>query len=383
MAPQSLSIQSFFPRVAPRECTITVPGAASATGSTGSTVETVDDPKHESAKIRATYQHYPKVQIGELDPGPPRAIALRGRIVNVSEPPSTPRKPQAAKGHLRIILQDDTGALVVRVWFATRDYRLHLGRLCSVWTTHVCMGQSSSITPSAPLETSIFPERDSSCYLMTEDEDIEDTSLCRTPLGHCEGRFDPSLVNLRDYLNKGYENSDSKILVCVKGVGARKKFTNKRGRVSHKVEVGVFDDSAEAKLTLWGVATGSAIDWQAAQTVILLSGPAIQAGECSTLSLKNCTHADVDPLMKGAEVLRRWAQGLTGKQIVNASLPHDAPETENILGREERILYTLGELNEFARLHPGEQLTAYLSVVMSAPNFTRLRAGNRLFCGEW
>ena len=59
-------------------------------------------------------QNYEETEIGSLVPGPQR-VALMGRVANFYDQ-STPNKmPQAAKGCVKIIVKDDTGALTVDI----------------------------------------------------------------------------------------------------------------------------------------------------------------------------------------------------------------------------------------------------------------------------
>ena len=56
---------------------------------------------------------YEDAFIGSLSPGP-GCIALLGRIVNFFNLPTPSKMPQAAKGCLKLIVKDDTGAMAVR-----------------------------------------------------------------------------------------------------------------------------------------------------------------------------------------------------------------------------------------------------------------------------
>ena len=100
---------------------------------------------------------------------------------------------------------------------------------------------SSSMMQNAALMTSIFvrakgnntiislliyrkPERDKSCYLLVQ-ENSDDGTLCKTPLGYKEGKELKGLMTLKNFIDGGHEVSDGKILVCVKSIGGRKKCT--------------------------------------------------------------------------------------------------------------------------------------------------------------
>lgn len=112
MSLRSPSIQSFFePQRAsaePNRC-MTSPTAAGDgfTGDEGSIGGHVAN--GPQWKPRQAYEDF---KIGDLVAGP-RAVTLTGRIVNVYEQQQLSKKPKAAKGLIRLILRDDTGALVV------------------------------------------------------------------------------------------------------------------------------------------------------------------------------------------------------------------------------------------------------------------------------
>jgi len=112
----------------------------------------------------------------------------------------------------------------VRLWFANAAYQLCLGQLCTVHAAYIANSDVTNPTPAvAPLMVSIFPERDSSCHFMIKHE-LDDTGvLCKTPLGHCEGQPLAGLMTLQNFIEGGYEVATSRILVCVKSIGARKR----------------------------------------------------------------------------------------------------------------------------------------------------------------
>jgi hypothetical protein len=103
------------------------------------------------------------------------------------------------------------------------DYKLRLGQFVSVWTPHVSTGEHASLAVAqAPLSTSIFPERDRSCHFKIRD-DSDQGSRFKSPLGYKEGEAVPDLMTLKSFIQGGYDISGARVLVCVKGVGSRKK----------------------------------------------------------------------------------------------------------------------------------------------------------------
>ena len=111
----------------------------------------------------------------------------------------------------------------VKLWYAKVDYNIHLGVLVSIWTPHVSNAESNALTiKDASLITSIFPERDNSCYFIVQTQSDEGV-MCKTPLGYRDGRQLDGLMTLKSFIEGGHELMDAKVLVCVKSIGARKK----------------------------------------------------------------------------------------------------------------------------------------------------------------
>lgn len=111
----------------------------------------------------------------------------------------------------------------MRLWYANSQYKLRLGHLVTIWTPHVSTGTTANLSVStAPLLVSMFPERDRSCCFMVQ-ENSDDGSLCKKPLGYKEARPLTGLMTLGSFIAGGHEIVDAKILVCVKSLGPKKK----------------------------------------------------------------------------------------------------------------------------------------------------------------
>ena len=70
--------------------------------------------------------------------------------------------------------------------------------------------------------TSIFPERDNSCYFLVQ-ENSDDGTLCKMPMGYKENKELAGLMTLKNFIEGGYDVADGKILVCVKSISVKKK----------------------------------------------------------------------------------------------------------------------------------------------------------------
>lgn len=244
MAPQKTSIQSFFQPEVPSAQRTQKPAAHhqpsnTSDGFTSSEIEAALHPSLHKWQPRTTYND---TDIRDLVAGP-GCVALMGRVVNFHDVATPSKMPKAAKGCLKLTVKDNTGAFTVstpsnysasleppaytraqvKLWYARVDYDLHLGLLVSIWTPHVSNAESSSLTVrDASLVTSIFPERDNSCYFMVQEQSDEGV-MCKTPLGYRDGKQLDGLMTLKSFIEGGHELADGKILVCVKSIGGRKK----------------------------------------------------------------------------------------------------------------------------------------------------------------
>ncbi|KAF2705896.1 hypothetical protein K504DRAFT_413870, partial [Pleomassaria siparia CBS 279.74] len=314
-------------------------------------------------------QDYEEIDIGALEPGP-RFLTFMGRIVNLYDMPKPSKRELAAKGLLKLTVADDTGALTVRLWYANTEYKVRLGQLITVWTVHISHGGQASLAPSAaPLFTSIFPERERHCYIMLH-EKSDDETMFKTPFGWKDSQPLSGLMTVKNFMDGGYDVEDCKVLVCVKSIGARKKIENKNGNVSEFRSIGVFDDTAEACLTLYGALCASASVWQPSHTVLLISNPGWRTGRTANLSVDANTRVDVDPNLGDALWLRALAQRLTKKEHVNPAFPDGVFNTMAADTAEIRILYNLADIDEFARANPKERFMGYVSVLITELNIT-------------
>ena len=218
------------------------------------------------------------------------------------------------------------------------SYSIHLGHLVSIWTPHTSHADTISLTlQNARLATSIFPERDNTCYFMIQ-RNSDDGTLCKTPQGHKLGKELSHLISLKHFIGGGHEVANGKIMICVKSIGGKRKsklrmwrtkrpieliilVATKKGSSVEKVDINVFDHTSEATLTLWGSATSSASAWKASQTVLLLTNAGFRDGQRGTILIESNTHVDVDPCMADASWLRDYAHRLIKREHVNLSFP--------------------------------------------------------------
>lgn len=163
-------------------------------------------------------------------------------------------------------------------------------------------------------------------------ENSDTSNQFRLPLGFVPGQSLTGLMTLKTFSQGGYDVQGGKIMVCVKSVGAKKRSVSKKGSMKESIQIGVFDDTAEATLTLWGCILLTAARWKPSQTILLISNPGCWLNPRIWISLISNTIVDVDPDVRDAQWLREFAQRLSRKGHVNPEYP-DGGECNFILDR--------------------------------------------------
>ncbi|RMZ35067.1 hypothetical protein D0859_00805 [Hortaea werneckii] len=295
---------------------------------------------------------YEECQIRELYPGP-RAVTFMGRVANIFDIPNTPKTARSAKGCVKLCVKDETGAITVRVWFASQMPAIRLGLLVSVWSNHVSDGENGTLSSTgAPLFVSLFPERDRNCHFMV------------------------------------HENSDDGI-------------TRKDNSMTESISIQIHDDTAHAILGLWGTNTNSPLrqaskdantsnpeairsreGWKAGETILLLQSASCKPGRTPYLSLSSASMVDVNPAFPDAEWLRHWALRQRSRESVNPVFPANTFNLQTLKHGPVRCLYTIAELDVFARVAPAETFQGYLSVLITEMKILEVWKRQMLFSGE-
>lgn len=170
MSHQYPSIQSFFPFVNPPPTKEDFDTSAKA--GDGFTAEEIEAVIHPKLGSWVPQQKYVEVEIGSLVPGYQR-MTFMGRIVNFYDQQTPSKMPNAARGCLKVVVKDGSGALVVGI-----------PRLCNRDLSLVAINRygfrSSSGTPTWPTTSawaisSRYGRR--TCRMPTRA-----LSPCRTPL---------------------------------------------------------------------------------------------------------------------------------------------------------------------------------------------------------
>lgn len=90
---------------------------------------------------------------------------------------------------------------------------------------------------------------------------------------------------------------------------------------SELLNIHVFDDTAEASITLWGDALHSADSWVPSETILLITRPQVKIDRRTYLSLNSNSLVDVDPDTDDARWLRKHAQRMKRREHVNPWCP--------------------------------------------------------------
>jgi hypothetical protein len=153
-------------------------------------------------------------------------VTFTCRVVNIYDQAIESKMPQSAKGCLKVLVKDESAAVLIKLWYATTAYDLRLGNLLTCWTTHIhsnfsLPGVNEVVAiPSAPIVTSIFPERDSGCHVEIHNEEGRLRAYCRKPLGYFNGDPLPGLMSLDQYMNAGGDEIlEARLIVCVVAIG--------------------------------------------------------------------------------------------------------------------------------------------------------------------
>lgn len=132
MAPHYPSIQSFYSSSSPMKNPARAATASSSDPTTlqrfpssfrpkpgdGFTEEEIEAVLSPPSAQWTPTQEYEEVEIGELEPCP-KFVTFSGRLVNFYDMVKPSKRPMAAKGCLKLMVADDTGAVTVRIHMNT------------------------------------------------------------------------------------------------------------------------------------------------------------------------------------------------------------------------------------------------------------------------
>ncbi|KAI4651985.1 hypothetical protein J4E93_002182 [Alternaria ventricosa] len=374
--PASSSIQSYFSSSPTKNSDVFTAKEVQSTPAAGAT----------TAGTWAPTLDYEEADLDTLEPGPCN-LTLMGRVVYFNDQSKPSKSHKAAQGCIKILLADDTGVLTVRLWYNNTQYKLKLGQLLSVWTVHISnSSEHNSLAPNtAPLFTTIFPEGERHCHVMVH-ENSDDGTRFKRPYGVRDNRVLSGLMTLKTFTDGGYDIEEPKLLVCVKSIGARKKYINRNSTTSELITLGIFDDTSDGLLTLYSSMCDLASLFVPSETVLLISNPGWRIDKMAKLTISGNSRVDIDPDMGDARRLRALAQRLTKKEHVNPPFPIADDVVEGFENAAVRALYTLADVDDVARSlsnrRSTETIAGYLSVIITELNIVTPFKRNMLMSNE-
>ncbi|XMA07561.1 hypothetical protein WAI453_000352 [Rhynchosporium graminicola] len=397
------SIQSFYKREVQGEKE-PPPDASSAKAGDGFTEEELSDAIDPLSRRWNPEREYEEMSISQLIPGP-RAVTFVGRIVNLASFFGiVPKQPKAA-GFQSLIVKDDSAAisvcictcpnaisladdvnLQIKLYFARDQYPLKLGQLLSFWTVFISDTSKigRSVVSTVTVCANMFPGRVTSDHIMIHTTGSTD-GICHTPLEYKKNEPLPGLMTLDAWLKSGHDGVvDAKILVCVKSLGAKKTIKRKDGGESDLAEVGLFDHTGDARMTLWNSQIDSCKEWQPGVTILLLSNPGYKtlfSGKGS-VGFAHQTMIDVEPDFPDADWLRKFAAGKMKKESLKVVWPEGVWDSEAAEYGVVRMLFTLAELDRWVRSDGTQTFTGMINVTIMEMSLVSLHRRNMLMCSE-
>jgi hypothetical protein len=175
-------------------------------------------------------------------------------------------------------------------------------------------------------------------------------SICRTPLEYQKGSQLPGLVTLDSYLTSGYDGVKGvKILVCVKSIGQKKRISKKGGGECDLIDILLFDHTAELRMTLWNDIIDSTEDWQAGNTILLITNPGYRVGYSGkgSVGVQHGTMIVVDPEFPDAHWLRKQAVAMTKRDSLCLEFPKGVWDVEDVEYGVQRMLFTFASLDQW------------------------------------
>ena len=176
----------------------------------------------------------------------------------------------------------------------------------------------------------------------------------------------------------------------------------KDNSTTENVNLRVHDDTAEATLGLWGTcafspfggpfkqaagdadadSSTSSRGWFPGETVLLIQAPGWKIDRSTYLNITGATIVDVNPAIPDTDWLRRWALRQKSREAINPSFPEGIFDYELARYGPERCLFTIAELDEFARRATNETFQGYLSLVIMEVKLLDCSKRQMLFSNE-
>ncbi|KAH8144296.1 uncharacterized protein LAJ45_11729 [Morchella importuna] len=263
---------------------------------------------------------------------------------------------EEVKKTLSIIVKDRDGVIEVKYEIplsldANRNEAgFYLGRLCRVYTTEIFALDPQSLR-SSPAGMSYYIK-------VLKADHLDSLKMITRFLGH-QSAIGPTIQGVM-------------VLVCIKAIYYRRILSTIDGRSLNKVEVVVFDDTSDSRLTMCGAISCSARTW-----ILLITSAHIEGWEDKYhLIVNQATTIDVNPAAEATARLRAYAQLLKPPTFISPQFPvnqvfdweRELNSTNNV-----RLLYRFREINNFAKSRPQDQCIGYISVIIGEINLVSIK----------
>ncbi|KAJ0162411.1 hypothetical protein CTA2_4611 [Colletotrichum tanaceti] len=388
----TFSIQASYQEELPTSSE-TIPVIKSSTKDVAFTQEEVEAGHNPLKRPWNPTEVYEEVCIDHIQPGPTR-IRFTGRIVNYAAAFLGIKNIYSRPAH-QLIVADGTGAIRVKLLpIGIPASLLSIGKLVTVWAswTSTAAGPNHGSIPFVTMYTPINPaDAGTKQFIQFLPDTPQNQRLCRVPLEYAIGTQNPKplpgLMTLGQYLKTGHEIQGARILVCVENVGARKLIMiQDRTREVGLLEVTVFDDTASCVLTLWEDKSDSAKLWKPSETMLLLTSPKLVPSRetkpmprSAGITLNYNTLVDVDPDFQDAKWLREWVKNRVKKEDEYLPFPKGVWDADQAVHGPFRPLFTLAEVDDFARSDPATNFTGKLNLAILEFNLLELY-GRDMMC---
>ncbi|KAF8460287.1 hypothetical protein BDZ91DRAFT_851657 [Kalaharituber pfeilii] len=278
------------------------------------------------------------------------------------------------KGHT---LEESLAILIdsgyVRIWLSKPFdaypalFGLKIASICTVYASFVAGLDPLTFTRSTstvPLFISIS-EKGISTQLELHSDTVDNVALYRSPLSNLDGKAS-QLLSLQNFLNCDIGVSGIQVLI-----GAVKRVTLKSGESRCKKDVGIVDETAEGVLSFWGTLSSSNIQWQALETILLLTNPKVKLwNNKPQITIGKSTLIEVEPDIKDAKWLRDYVQRTFRRPALKYEFPENGFDWDAKLTASTRVLYNLAEIDELSRRPYTGSLVGFLSVVLTDVKFS-------------
>ncbi|KAF7514881.1 hypothetical protein G7054_g14922 [Neopestalotiopsis clavispora] len=355
------SFQSFYQQEIPRDADCPQHHRHDTSdGFTGQEVSSALDPISQSW---SPFRPYTKLPISLLKTGSGR-WEITGRIVNFTRPGT---RLLSTQQQYLILLSDDSGVIFVRVLYPKPcKFDLIFGQRITIFATYITSshGSEPGYSPYVNFCTTVSPGRDGATHIIFHQDTActEHDALLRLPppLHFQHHDNPPDLISLRSFISSGFDICDVQILLCVRSVGPQKKVQRRRREAAvDLVEIGVFDDTATAVLTLWGDHVASAKSFTPNETLLMISQPT-----CRSFASSN-------PNCPTSQWLRTKISEISRRDSIVTRIPEGIWDGADIVsGTNTERIVTIAEADHRVRQDPATDFTGRMRLIILEQELT-------------